>query len=63
VGSDLSAVWTQLAAEIAVFQGVSFAKLPETGLVLNQSDFANLTFVEGETLHYKPAAAPAAVSA
>jgi NADH-quinone oxidoreductase subunit G len=63
VGSDLSSIWTQLASDVAIFQGVTFANLPETGLVLNKSDFANLTFAEGETLHYKPAAAPAAVSA
>ena len=63
IGADLSSVWTQLASDVAIFQGVTFVNLPETGLVLNKNDFANLNFAEGETLHYKPAAAPAAVSA
>jgi NADH-quinone oxidoreductase subunit G len=60
---DLSAVWGQLSSEVAILSGLSFAKVPEAGVVLNSTDFANLPFAEGETLHYKPAAAAAPVSA
>ena len=62
--SDLAGVWAQISMEVASLTGVTFANLPEEGLVINSTDFANLPFCEGETLHFKPAvkaAAPAAV--
>jgi NADH-quinone oxidoreductase subunit G len=52
--SDIVALWKTMAEEIKVLVGVTFAALPDTGVVLNASDFANLPFPEGETLHYKP---------
>lgn len=61
--TDLTGVWAQLVGEVAVLAGLSFAKISDTGVVLNASDFANLVFPEGETLHYKPAAASAPVPA
>jgi NADH-quinone oxidoreductase subunit G len=64
VSSDIAGVWQQLGAEVAILNGVTFAALPETGVVLNSADFANLPFCEGETLKFKPAAkaaSPAAV--
>jgi len=64
VASDLASVWTALSAEVAILSGVKFAAIPEIGVALNSSDFANLPFVEGESLRYKPAAkAAAAVTA
>jgi NADH-quinone oxidoreductase subunit G len=39
---------------------MTFVNLPETGLLLDATPFAALPFVEGETLHYKPAAPAAA---
>ena len=60
---ELSAVWTQLSAEIAGLGPITFATLPETGLLLDATPFAALPFVEGETLHYKPAAAASAAPA
>jgi NADH-quinone oxidoreductase subunit G len=39
---------------------MTFANLPETGLLLDRTPWAALPFPEGETLHYKPEApAPA----
>ena len=38
----------------------TFANLPETGLLLDAAPYAALPFAEGETLHFKPAARPAA---
>lgn len=60
--SDLTGLWTALAAEVPVLAGLSHAKLPATGVVLDHAAWAGLPFVEGETLHYKPAA-PAASNA
>jgi NADH-quinone oxidoreductase subunit G len=56
VGADLSSVWKKIAEEISLLGQVNGATLPETGVVLNSADFANLEFPEGETLHFKPAA-------
>jgi NADH-quinone oxidoreductase subunit G len=44
-----------LAGEVAALKTISFANLPETGLLLDATPFMSLPFVEGETLHYKPA--------
>ncbi|ATC64905.1 ferredoxin [Nibricoccus aquaticus] len=63
VSSDLAALWKSLSEEVRILAGVSFASLAETGLVLNATDFANVTFTEGETLHFKPAAKPAVATA
>jgi NADH-quinone oxidoreductase subunit G len=57
VPSDLGALWTQLASEVKSLAGLSFAQLPATGHVLDAAPWAGLPFVEGETLHFKPAAA------
>ena len=62
VAGELGVVWKQLAEEVRILNGVSFATLPETGVVLDSTDFANLPFAEGETLHYKPAAKPLATA-
>jgi NADH-quinone oxidoreductase subunit G len=34
---------------------MTFANLPETGLLLDATPWAALPFAEGATLHYKPA--------
>jgi NADH-quinone oxidoreductase subunit G len=57
VPSDLGSIWKLLAAEIPNLAPITYANLPETGLLLDSTPFAALPFVEGETLHYKPAAA------
>jgi NADH-quinone oxidoreductase subunit G len=57
--SDLAGVWTRLAAEIPALQGLSYAAVPETGVVLDASPWAALPFVEGESLHHRPARAVA----
>ncbi len=63
VASDLGSVWKLLAAEIPNLAPITYANLPETGLLLDATPFAALPFVEGETLHFKPAVAGAAVAA
>ncbi|MDQ5980764.1 MAG: NADH-quinone oxidoreductase subunit [Verrucomicrobiota bacterium] len=59
----LGQLWTQIAAETKVLAGLSHAALPATGHLLDASAWAGLPFCEGETLHFKPAAVPAAVNA
>ena len=63
IASDLAGLWATLAAEIPVLAGLSHAKIPATGVVLDGAAWAGLPFVEGETLHFKPAAVPAAANA
>ena len=63
VSSDLATLWSALAAEVKTLADFSYATLPATGQVLDASAWSSLPFAEGETLHFKPAAAPAAVTA
>lgn len=60
--ADLASVWKLLAAEVPALGTMNFANLPDTGLLLDATPFAALPFVEGETLHYKPSAAPVAAN-
>ncbi|MFA6287669.1 MAG: 2Fe-2S iron-sulfur cluster-binding protein [Opitutaceae bacterium] len=55
--SDLASVWATLAAEVPVLSTMLYKNIPETGLLLDGTAWSGLPFVEGETLHYKPAAA------
>jgi len=54
--AELHAVWRELAAAVPALREVAFAGVPDAGLVLDSTPYASLPFVEGETLHYKPAA-------
>ena len=60
--TDLAGLWAAMSAEVKTLAGLSYAKLPATGLLLDASAWAGLPFVEGETLHFKPAAVPAAAN-
>ena len=53
--SDMGSVWKLIAAEVPALATMTYANLPETGLLLDATQFLALPFVEGETLHYKPA--------
>ncbi len=61
-GADIGSVWKSLAAEVPALGTMSYANIPETGLLLDATPFAALPFVEGETLHFKPAAPAAAAT-
>jgi NADH-quinone oxidoreductase subunit G len=56
VAADLSGLWQAIVAEVPALAHSAYAKLPGTGLLLDATPWANLPFVEGETLHYKPVA-------
>jgi NADH-quinone oxidoreductase subunit G len=62
MSSDLGSLWTLISAEIPAFATTSYAQVPETGLLIDATPFAALPFVEGETLHFKPAAAAVALN-
>ncbi len=62
VSFDLGTLWTAIAAAVPALASVSYASLSSTGLLLDATPWAALPFVEGETLHFKPAAVPAAVA-
>ena len=59
VPGEINALWPLMAAEVGALATVTFANLPETGLLLDATPFAAIPFVEGETLHYKPMQATA----
>ncbi len=63
VSFELGAVWTALAAEVPALAGISYATLSSAGQLLSSDAWAGLPFCEGETLHFKPAAVPAAANA
>ena len=54
LAGDINGLWTTIAAEVKQLATTSFRYVPDTGLLLDGSEFANLPFVEGETLHFKP---------
>ena len=54
--ADLHAVWRELPAAVPALRDASFSGVPEGGLLLDSTPYASLPFVEGETLHFKPAA-------
>lgn len=60
VAGELHAVWSAMTAEVPALKSITFATLPETGLLLDATPFAALAFPEAETLHYQP---PAKVTA
>ena len=62
VASDLGSLWATMAAEVKPLALATYANVPATGLLLDATPWAGLPFVEGETLHFKPAA-PAAATA
>jgi NADH-quinone oxidoreductase subunit G len=59
VPGELHALWPVLAAEVPELRSISFRTLPDTGLLLDPTPWAELPFVEAETLHYTPRPAPA----
>jgi NADH-quinone oxidoreductase subunit G len=62
ISSDLGALWSTLATEVKPLATVTYSNLPASGLLLDSTPWAALPFVEGETLHFKPAAPVAAAS-
>ena len=57
---DVASIWKLLAAKVPALGTMTYANLPETGLLLDAPPWGALPFVEGETTHYHPAAPTAA---
>ena len=57
VSGELKTLWTTIAAEVPALATMKYVSIPDEGLLLDGTPFADLPFVEGETLHYQPAAA------
>ena len=54
--SDVHGLWPAIAASVPALSTMLYKNIPETGLLLDSTPWSGLPFVEGETLHYKPAA-------
>jgi NADH-quinone oxidoreductase subunit G len=63
VASEIGTLWPVIAAEVPALATMLYKNIPETGLLLDSTPWSGLSFPEGETLHYKPAAPAAAVTA
>ena len=56
VQADTAIIWDMaLAAGVPALAGLSWEDIPDTGLPLDGAQWSGLPFVEGETLHHKPA--------
>jgi len=53
-GADIGSLWAAIASEVPVLSGVSYASIPDTGLLLDASRWSGLAFAEGASLHYRP---------
>ena len=53
---ELGALWSTISSEVKSLATITHANLPSTGLLLDGTPWAAWPFVEGETLHFKPAA-------
>ncbi len=61
--SEVHALWPAIATVVPALSTMLYKNIPDTGLLLDATPWAGLPFVEGETLHYKPAAPVAAEAA
>lgn len=60
LASDVHGLWPAIAASVPALSTMLYKNIPETGLLLDAGAWSGLPYVEGETLHYKPAAATVA---
>jgi NADH-quinone oxidoreductase subunit G len=54
LGGDVGSLWPSIMADIPALGTMSYANLPDTGLLLDGSRWSGLPFAEGPTLHFKP---------
>jgi NADH-quinone oxidoreductase subunit G len=53
--SEVHALWPTIAASVPALSTMLYKNIPDTGFLLDSTPWAGLPFIEGETLHYKPA--------
>jgi NADH-quinone oxidoreductase subunit G len=56
LSAEVEPLWERIAAEVPALGAVSFAPIPDTGLLLDGAPWAGLPFAEGPSLHFEPAA-------
>ena len=56
LGSDVGTLWATIAAEVPALGTMSYAGIPDTGLLIDGTPWAALAFAEGPSLHFQPAA-------
>ncbi|HQF38966.1 MAG TPA: 2Fe-2S iron-sulfur cluster-binding protein [Opitutaceae bacterium] len=54
--ADVDSVWSELAAQVPALAGLTWSTIPATGAPIDGSAWAAQPYVEGESLHFKPAA-------
>jgi NADH-quinone oxidoreductase subunit G len=59
-GADVGSVWRAIAREVPALAALSYANIPDTGLLLDAGPWAGLAFAEGDSLHHKGAGREAA---
>ncbi len=62
VPSEIGTLWPVIAAEVPALATMLYKNIPESGLLLDSTQWQSLPFGEGETLHFKPAASAAATA-
>jgi NADH-quinone oxidoreductase subunit G len=62
VASEIGPLWTTIAAEVPALGTMNYGSIPDTGLLIDATPWADQPFAEGPGLHFKPAA-PAAKEA
>jgi NADH-quinone oxidoreductase subunit G len=55
LGSDVGSLWPAISAEVPALAAMSYANIPDTGLLLDPTPWAGLGYAEGPALHFKPA--------
>jgi NADH-quinone oxidoreductase subunit G len=60
LGGDVGALWPAIAAAVPLLGTMSYADIPDTGLLLDASAWSALAFAEGAGLHFSPAPREAA---
>jgi NADH-quinone oxidoreductase subunit G len=56
LGADVATLWPAIASEVSALGTMSYANIPDTGLLVDATPWSGLHFAEGPTLHFKPVA-------
>jgi NADH-quinone oxidoreductase subunit G len=55
LGADVGTLWPVIASELPALGTMTYASIPDTGLLVDGSPWSGLPFAEGPTLHFRPA--------
>ncbi len=54
VSPDIGGLWAAIAAQVPALAAMSYASIPDAGLLVDGTPWSGLAFAEGPTLHFKP---------